>query len=654
MTTADSLVYAPVRSASLPEVRQEKLKSQSQESLQRSTRIPPRTKSPVAQTITSEPSPAPLPRSPKARVDTPTIDSNVLLPNLYQEPRIDSFAMGRTAAPGALGPSATLVRKIEGWKSTVPKPQEGVDAVNMGTRTRTDSGVRGLGLGRRSNDGIDMKEMEKSHRPRPSNQQYHLAPPASRETRQGRPSLDAHRLTLGSSVGSAGFDDMLTRINKVKFDEFKYADAATAGRKFAEKVFGELEWDKGSGGKRTMGGGLERTYGRNTNMASNQSPIIRIQHVSSAEKAKEAERRRLQLENAPSPLQHDVHASTRGILHTASSRTGKLLSFSVPEAGARPTPSAPPAVQSKHDTNPRSNVLSLQIASAPSRPDFPPSPNTFPRDSGRPLPTAPSAEGQSPYVPNPSRENSSTSTSTYNSTARSTDVASLKSRFRDLMHFPGHHKQLTPPSTPSPPRKSMDSSTPPTLGRSRSRRSVRSTNSHPVGGFRTRSRSPHPRKSLDASSRKSSDNFFEFVDELYSRADPYGFIVFYGDKTRADKIYEAAFLEKERQRCKKWRGMAGEVSVHPKVKEAERVAGEKSGLGKGKIVTAEGAGTIPLKVAVSPVFTFVKSGKVCSPGHINPAAKGTHDSAIYIIRSSFFASRKEFRSYGGGMYGITS
>ncbi|RKO91290.1 hypothetical protein BDK51DRAFT_36800 [Blyttiomyces helicus] len=109
------------------------------------------------------------------------------------------------------------------------------------------------------------------------------------------------------------------------------------------------------------------------------------------------------------------------------------------------------------------------------------------------------------------------------------------------------------------------------------------------------------RRSFDASSRRSTDKFFEFVDELYSRVDAYGFVVGVGDKTRQEKAVEAAFLAKEKERFGKWQGMVNESRVNPVVQAAGREVGQG-------VVVAAGGG-VPPKVALAPVFTFYRNSK---------------------------------------------
>ncbi|TPX57514.1 hypothetical protein PhCBS80983_g03795 [Powellomyces hirtus] len=125
-----------------------------------------------------------------------------------------------------------------------------------------------------------------------------------------------------------------------------------------------------------------------------------------------------------------------------------------------------------------------------------------------------------------------------------------------------------------------------------------------------------PRKSLDASSRKSSDRFFEFVDELYCRADHHGFVTYHAPKSRAEKVAESTLIARDTARARKWKLMARELCPpHPAVREAERqVAGGVRYVSPHPDVEREGGGmsNVPRKVAIVPLFGFVRSGKFVS------------------------------------------
>ncbi|KND03395.1 uncharacterized protein SPPG_00883 [Spizellomyces punctatus DAOM BR117] len=550
-----------------------------------------------------------LPSAPSRTASLPEqrLQEHTRASQYQRSPRIpihiqDTDTMGRIPLP-----SPALVDKIEEWKSTVPslRSVEVDHKDDDASRKRTDSGVRGIAstefkpFERGETVGFGRRPPTKATGPRQwRSYEGSSSLPQVKATRKQE--LEDHRLTLGSLTAGLGFDDIISRIDKVQFSDFS-DDPDTAGRKFAEKVFGSVEWDRGgspSSGGRVMGGGLDRT-GPSTRQGR---PLPRFDETGPSfdgnqDKKTLPPRKTLEGGGKPgffgrvmpglwkSPTQPTRPVESTGILQTSPSRSPKPLSFSIPESSS----SNEKPVQS------RGNTRSLHVPTSPTTTTVPTPLHTFPRTPVRTEAAAPAAEGQPPIFSQFARQTSTGSLST--GSTRSSLTPSVKYRFRD---------HLTPPSSPSPPRKSIDVlDRPPT--RSKSQRSGRSS-SHFSSRFRSPSRD-RPRKSLEASSRKSSDMFFEFVDELYSRADMYGFVVFNDDKTRGDKLSEAAFLKTEKQRCRKWRGMAIEVSVHPAVMEADKRAREASGTPR--MLSAEGA-SVPNKVAISPLFSFNKNGKFFS------------------------------------------
>ncbi|KAJ3155192.1 hypothetical protein HDU89_007383 [Geranomyces variabilis] len=237
-----------------------------------------------------------------------------------------------------------------------------------------------------------------------------------------------------------------------------------------------------------------------------------------------------------------------------------------------------------------------------------------------------------PYAPPTSMSSSSSSPRSLSFLSRTS-----RSRSRSARSPPSHTASPPPPSgrsdssmksvrgrstsrlrLPSAPRfrsRSRDVPPPPPLPVTRDPRTLSASSASTSGSSTSFPPPPttlqrQPRKSLDASSRKSSDHFFEFVDELYCRTDAHGFVSYTAPKTRAAKLAEADWIARDAARARKWKMMAREIDPpHPAVREAERRV-------NGGVVGVRGGGgdcvNVPKKVAIVPLFAFVRSGKFVS------------------------------------------
>ncbi|KAJ3149510.1 hypothetical protein HDU86_006914 [Geranomyces michiganensis] len=289
-------------------------------------------------------------------------------------------------------------------------------------------------------------------------------------------------------------------------------------------------------------------------------------------------------------------ASSRSI----KSRVKTFLSKPTSPTLERPTP--PPLAPRKSMDAVRTPFA--VVAAPPIPPYAPPRSSSFLSRASRSRSRSRSARSPPSHTaspPPPSVGRSSEHSSIKSVRTRSTSRLRLPSAPR----FRSRSRDVPPPPPPPPLPVTRD---PRTLSASSTSTSASSTSYPPPPSSRN---SHHaPRKSLDASSRKSSDHFFEFVDELYCRTDAHGFVSYTAPKTRAAKLAEAAWIARDAARARKWKMMAREIDPpHPAVREAERRV-------NGGVVGVRGGGgdcvNVPKKVAIVPLFAFVRSGKFVS------------------------------------------
>ncbi|KAI8842481.1 hypothetical protein BC829DRAFT_301202 [Chytridium lagenaria] len=112
---------------------------------------------------------------------------------------------------------------------------------------------------------------------------------------------------------------------------------------------------------------------------------------------------------------------------------------------------------------------------------------------------------------------------------------------------------------------------------------------------------PMPSRAPRLSWSRSDDPFFRYVQNTYSKADHFGFVSWEQPETKSNL---AKVLEGENSRAAKWRAMAIEVPVSPALKE---VAASERAFGMRGLVAITSAETVPVKVAISPIFSFTKN-----------------------------------------------
>ncbi|KAI8825067.1 rab-GTPase-TBC domain-containing protein [Fimicolochytrium jonesii] len=489
-------------------------------------------------------------------------------------------------------------------------------------------------------DAYEKLRQEDRHRPK-----QHSPPPQSfsahaylrQRTRSGPASPmnnEDHRLTLGEISPDLGFDDVLTNLDLVRFESLRGGvDPAAAGKEFAERVFEGLEWD--SSVRYQDNESLPRSTRSPSSKFSGDTLVHASKH-STLEKVLEPRKRTTSsgtLQSSATLQSNDSKKS--GLLTKMSSfwkgnlarvetkvdsmqhKLKKQRSFSGVTLGSPTPPTSPKfyAVSSEADPDIKYGVA--KSALTVNTGNLVMSTDSFHSVHAEKCSTLNSVSTSSHqlypsdhFLPhNVSATESQRTLCTLESSSDSAPPSPALSKRTKVKEWlaSSSHSHLTPPTSPPPPRpdrrKSSDASRyiPPSLSQ-RSIRSVKSNISLKSARFRSQPREPIPqRKSLDAASRKSSDRFFEFVEELYCRADTFGFVIFKGRKSRNDKIQEAAMIAKDFERCKKWRLMAQEIPVHPAVMEAERALGG----GLQKIVSVNGS-NVPSKMGLSPIFNFAK------------------------------------------------
>ncbi|KAJ3216415.1 hypothetical protein HDU67_009469 [Dinochytrium kinnereticum] len=162
---------------------------------------------------------------------------------------------------------------------------------------------------------------------------------------------------------------------------------------------------------------------------------------------------------------------------------------------------------------------------------------------------------------------------------------------------------------PLPPRRKLPpipSVTSPSLAVSESQKIT------PMGSHTMRSSSlppkappppPNAREITPVSWSRSADPFFRYVENTYSKIDRFGFVS--GDQAEMGRSL-AKILESENAKAAKWRAMATEADVSAAVREMALFG---KAFGVNGLVSVASEATVPLKVAVAPIFSFTRDTK---------------------------------------------